>query len=117
MDTGDLFQKYLEICNKALEENKDRFPFKQILGAVGMSDTPPQNIEVSIIDDSREDIYVIYFDKRKIIGELHGNFCNCQCNGRWRVVRSYLENVIKNPEEYIRNPAKIDWDWVYNTEN
>jgi hypothetical protein len=31
-----------------------------------------------------------------------------------RINRSYMEEVVAHPEEYIKNPAKIDWDWLHD---
>ncbi len=115
MDSGDLFQKYLEVCNRALEANRGRFPFKQILGAA-KKQAAPRNVEVCIIDDHPEAAYVIHMDQDRIAGKLHEACVNCKCDGRWRVRRSYLEEVIKNPQTYIDNPAKIDWEWMYDSE-
>ncbi|GEM_PF-917338 len=108
----DLFKRYVDICNRAMEANKDRFPFKQILGAAQNQASPAKNIEVCIIDDRPDAAYVLHFDHDKMSGAAHDSCPNCQCDKQWRITRSYLEDVIKNPDEYIDNPAKINWDWM-----
>lgn len=113
---ANLFSRYLEICNQAMEANKDRFPFKQILAAA-QSEQSSKNIEVCIINDNPEGTYVIQLGDNKIIGESHESCDDCECDGQWRVTRSYLEDVVQNPEKYIQNPAKIDWDWMYDQTN
>jgi hypothetical protein len=30
----------------------------------------------------------------------------------WKVNVSYLQQVVDNPQEYIDNPAKLDFDWL-----
>jgi hypothetical protein len=113
MDNHDLFQQYIEICNAALRANKDRFPFKQILTAAQNQQNRPKNIEVAIVQDKPKAAYVIQMEADKISGKPHAACSDCTCEGQWRVTRTYLEDVIKNPEAYISNPAKIDWAWLY----
>jgi hypothetical protein len=113
---SDLFSRYLEVCNRAIAANGDRFPFKQILGAAQKSQTS-KNVEVCIIDDHPEASFVIHLDDGKVSAQSHSACKNCNCKGQWRVARSYLEDVIQNPDEYIRNPAKIDWEWMYGSQD
>ena len=93
-----LFERYLEICNQAIDANKDRFPFKQILSAASAADEN-KNVEVCIIDDHPEDAFVIQMGEEGIIGQPHGDCADCECDSRWKVTRSYLEHVIDNPRQ------------------
>ncbi len=112
MDKNDLFQRYLDICNQALDANKERFPFKQILGAAREAEQSRQ-IEVRIVDDEPADTMVMTIKRDAIQAEDHASCADCNCDGEWRVSKSYLESVVENPQAYIENPAKIDWDWMY----
>ncbi len=114
MNKFELFQRYLEICNHALEVNKNRFPFKQILEAAQKADnSAPRLVEVSIIEDHPVEKFAILLDKNtRVVGKKHENCDNCQCQGEWRITQSYLEDVVNNPDAYISNPAKIDWEWI-----
>lgn len=107
----ELFQRYLDICNRALEANKDRFPFRQILSAMreGAEQRP---MEVCIIDDRPEASFTIALAENRIVTRDNKACDACGCKGKWRVRRSYLEDVVRNPEAYIRNPARIDWEWM-----
>ncbi len=120
MDNSDLFQKYLEVCNEALDANRERFPFKQILGAAREHATTASKVEVCIVENLPRASFVIGIEKDKITGEPKESceeVCEgCRCNKQWHVARSYLEAVVKNPQAYIDNPARIDWEWLYNTE-
>lgn len=111
----ELFTRYLEVCNQALKHNGERFPFKQILGAAQTN--KHKEVEVCIIDDQPAASYVIHLSDYALSGEPKmSDFWDQEkrcVRPRWRVTRSYLEDVIQNPEEYIRNPAKIDWEWLY----
>lgn len=110
-DTEQLFSRYIDICNQAIQANKDRFPFKQILAAV-KDEHSLSDIEVCIIDDKPNAEYTINLDSNKIKAEKYSSCPNCNCGTQWRITRSYLEDVIENAEEYIDNPAKINWEWM-----
>lgn len=113
-DHTKLFEIYLDICNQALEANKERFPFKQILGAARRSEKH-KNIEVCILGDRNPISYVIKITDKKITAKPHPFRKDCACERRWHVTRSYLEDVIKNAHQYIENPAKINWEWLQST--
>lgn len=107
----DLFAQYLEICNQALQESKHKFPFQQILGAARRVNSS-RKTEVFVIEDRPQSTYVLSVNDKGIAAEPAASSDNCDCQGEWRVARSYLEDVIQNPQKYIENPAKINWDWL-----
>ena len=109
-EEAELFAQYLHICNLALTANKERFPFKQILGALP-EPAAPQNIAVRIIDDHPKANHAIHMNADQTLSGCAAEACHCQ--KEWRVTRSYLEDVIKHADEYINNPAKINWEWMY----
>ena len=109
---NDLISRYVEICNRALQENKERYPYKQILDAA-QNMQKLKNIGVCIVDDKPQTSYVLQLCDNKIKGKPHHTGVDMQYDVKWRVSRTYLENVVKNPEEYVKNPAKIDWEWIY----
>jgi hypothetical protein len=107
-----LFKSYMEICNKSLECNKEKFPYKQILQAAqGL--LQDNKISLSIYDDHPKATYdlAIHDNKIDVVGKSKKNG---GANKAWHVNKSYLEKVVSNPQEYINNPAKIDWDWLQN---
>ncbi|MCS5597843.1 MAG: hypothetical protein NZ828_11385 [Alphaproteobacteria bacterium] len=107
----NLFVQYLDVCNRAIDANKHRFPFKQIMESVRDVQTH-KNVEVIILDDHPPVSCVICFDdNQKITTQPAIGVRGLQ---KWRVSKAYLENVINNPDEYIQNPAKIDWEWLYH---
>ena len=108
----DLLVQYLDVCNVALERNKDRFPFKQILGAAQQAETG-RLIELQISGDERAS-YVMQIEQGQIIAKPHSDCGECSCDRKWNVESSYLEEVAGNPQIYIENPAKINWEWMYD---
>lgn len=102
LDRETLFQRYLAVCNQAIEVNKDRFPFNHILGTVQKKDLA-QRIEVCIIDDRPEAEFILNLKDDKMKAEKPVSCASCSCDRKWRVKKSYLESVISNPQTYIDN--------------
>ncbi len=107
----ELLERYLDVCNQALVENRGRFPFKQILGAAEEFGDEGV-VDVHVIDVFPEPRYLMEFSGGQIVARAYdrrgGDVCECG----WKVSVSYLEDVAKNSDVYIRNPAKIDWEWM-----
>lgn len=113
IESDELINQYFDVCSRALKENKDRFPFKQILGAARDSGRG-QVVEVIVVDSEKgERHFVVQMHGDAITLSPHGSCGECQCDRSWVVGRPYLEEVSRHPEAYIRNPALIDWEWMY----
>jgi len=109
---SNLLDKYVRVCNEALFQNKDRFPFKQILGSVRRTEADKMiEVKVENAPDISDHIFKIHDDQ--VIVMTHSE---CECERSWSVSKKYLENVVHNPQTYINNPALIDWDWMYSAE-
>lgn len=111
-DIDDLIKCYFSVCNKALDLNKERFPFKQILGAAKASEKGRQ-VEARV-SDHPDAVYVIEIKQGVIASRPHVDCEDCNCVRGWCVTKNYLEDVVKNPQIYIGNPAKINWEWMYD---
>ena len=108
-EAQELFRRYLEICNEAVQHNRDRFPYKPIWDAVEtlMKD---REVAVAIYDDRPKETCEVTLQDH----QLKAKQVDKPADGAWHVNMSYLERVVRNPEEYIHNPAKIDWEWLRN---
>lgn len=105
-----LFRQYLEICNQALSSHREVFPYKQIWGAVQCA-AGDKAVRVAIYDDQPKTAYELHLGEDHIEAEpdgLHMDSPVCRMN------LSYLKQVVEHPEEYIHNPARLDWDWLKN---
>lgn len=119
MDQEDLFKKYIDICNVALEKNKGRFPFNHIFYGLNNKKNA-ESIRVKIINDIGDPQFYLQLNEGEIKYDLMAckNTCHtCQsvCPSKesvWQVKESYLKDVTENPENYIGNPAKLDWEWA-----
>ncbi|MFP4313855.1 MAG: hypothetical protein ACLFR0_05965 [Alphaproteobacteria bacterium] len=110
----DYIQRYISICNVALHKNCERFPFKQILDAAEQQ-SKGRMIEVNIEGDPpHEEDYVFTLSQGRIQADKHACGSQCTCDGKWIVKKAYIEDVINNPDIYIQNPAKINWEWLYS---
>ena len=76
-DDDDLMQRYLDVCNQALSKNKDRFPFKQILGAAQDAERE-RKIEVIVSGSLSGARYVMNIDGDYIVAAPHGDCADCQ---------------------------------------
>jgi len=104
----ELFKSYLQVCNKAIEQNKDSFPYKQIWDA-GSKFLDDSAINIAVYDDRPIISYSVRFNN----GEISANKNEISLDGKpWKVTYSYLKKVIDNPDEYIKHPARLDWQWI-----
>jgi len=110
--SDDLLSRYLAVCNKALDLNRDRFPFKQILSAAQEVEQR-HKVELQIIGD-RGRRFVLSFNEGHIRFEPHNDCGPSQCVRTWRVDPGYLEYVSQHPDVFIQNPARIDWEWMFD---
>ncbi len=106
-----LFQDYLDVCNQALEENKDNFPYKLICNAAE-SAFAERAIKLAIYDDRPKECYCLQMKDHKI--EASDECDLSHAKDAWRINLSYLQQVVDHPEEYIKHPARLDWDWLRN---
>ncbi|MCB1592163.1 MAG: hypothetical protein KDI90_06900 [Alphaproteobacteria bacterium] len=109
----ELFERYLHICNQALCLNADRFPFKQILEAAGGHPAGGKPVEVLIVNDQPEEGICIRYNHEQRVVQSEERHEPTLPKRKWKITRSYLLEVIRNSGEYINNPAKIDWEWLY----
>jgi hypothetical protein len=113
-DYSHLMTEYLSICNKALEKNSDKFPYKQILQSIQSKDKG-ETVEVHIIDDYFTPHFRIKIDQDHVkISNCAGKdgCCRACIKRQWHIQSSYLQDVIDHPDTYINNPALMNWDWL-----
>jgi len=105
-----IFQEYLEICNQAIEKNKDKFPYTEIWGARMKLMEKETKIEAIVYDDRpklscmlrlTKDMKIEIVEKKTIPPEE-----------AWPFTYQYLKRVVDHPKEYIENPAKLEWGWL-----
>ena len=104
-----LFAQYMEVCNKAAAAHQNDFPYKQFW-ETGKK-IFKNGVDIAIIDDTPQLSYHIDFEDKS----LKSKKINPEDAKReWVVNLSYLKKVVENPEDYIKNPTKLDWHWLKN---
>jgi len=105
-----IFERYLEVCNQAIERNKEKFPYMEIWKARLESLGANNILECAVYDDRPKVIYKLQLTedmKIKIIEKTH-----VPLDGAWPFKYSYLKHVVENPQDYIDHPANLDWGWL-----
>jgi hypothetical protein len=104
------FERYLDICNRAIERNKDRFPYMDIWKARWNNMGPRKIMQCAVFDDRPKVIYTLELTddmKIKIIEETQ-----VPPEGVWPLKYTYLKEVTENPQKYIEHPAELVWGWL-----
>lgn len=107
-DHAALICRFIDVYNEALARNKDRFPFKQILGAAEKAHKG-KAIELDLLEDTKSLHYTLLFKGQRLAILPY----IVPCDYRWVMEKNEVENLINHAEEYIKNPAKLDWAWLY----
>lgn len=111
LNSSALFTQYVDVVNRALGQNKDRFPYKQLMGPAGdfMSD---KRVAVAIYKDDPKnphDWFTMNFSDGTFGIADHGK---SDSDFTWKVKEAYLERVVQDPETYIETPSKLDFEWL-----
>jgi len=105
-----IFERYLEVCNQAIEINKDRFPYTEIWRARWNNLGSNNIIQCAIYDDRPKAIYTLQLTedmKINILNKKHET-----SDDIWPFKYNYLKQVVENPQSYIDHPESLDWGWL-----
>ena len=72
-------------------------------------------IEVVVIDQTLQETYAFHIDPDGITAVPHSQCKDCQCVRAWNVEVDYLRRIVKNPAFYIKNPARLNWEWTHDS--
>lgn len=110
----ELLQAYLDICNKVLAANRDRFPYRQIWSA-GEEALSGRTVILSLHDDVPKAHCLVAFGESHISTEVLAAETLHLHKERLPVhaVRlTYLLDVVAEPDKYVADPSLINWDWI-----
>ena len=105
-----LFHDYLEICNQAIEKNKHIFPYTEIWGARLKALKEEMKVEAIIYDDRPKVAFLLRLTPEMKIEIIEKK--NLPPEEAWPFTYKYLRRVVDNPQDYIENPAKLEWGWL-----
>lgn len=108
---NSLFYRYLDVCNKAMDKNQEIFPYKQLWDVV-QKVIGKKIVSFTLYDDVPKEVYDVILKGTHIEVVNHFAVLKGKEPRGWRVNKAYLEKVVKNPQDYINNPARLDWDWL-----
>lgn len=109
-DYEKVFQRYLEICNLAIEQNKNKFPYTEIWGARLKQLEEEMKIQAIVYDDRPKVAYMLRLTRDMKIEIVEKK--TLPPEDAWPFTYQYLKRVVDNPQEYIENPAKLEWGWL-----
>ena len=104
-----LFERYIDVCNQAIERNKDTFPYKEIWRARWKTLGPDDILQIVVYDDKPKIGFTLRLTedmKIKIIEKTHD-----APDDVWPLHLTFLKHVLEEPEGYIEHPARLDWGY------
>lgn len=107
-----VFRHYVEVCNRAIEANKDKFPYTEIWGARLKSLQDEVKIHAVVFDDRPKLAYMLRLTKEMKIEIAEKK--ELPPEDAWPFTYQYLKRVVEHPQEYIANPARLQWGWLQN---
>ena len=110
LDYEQVFHQYLEICNQAIEHNKNKFPYTEIWGARFDKLETEATLEAIIYDDRPKAVFNLRLTKDMKIEIVKKKLLSDE--EEWPFTYQYIKRVVDNPKEYIENPAKLEWGWL-----
>jgi hypothetical protein len=105
-----VFQQYLEICNRAIEKNKNTFPYTEIWGSRFKALETDATLHAIVYDDRPKVAFTLRLTKDMKIQIVEKKAIEPQ--DEWPFTYQYLKRVVDNPQEYIDHPAKLEWGWL-----
>ena len=105
-----VFQQYLEICNRSIEQNKGKFPYTEIWGARLKDLKEEIKIHAVVFDDRPKLAYMLRVNKDMKIEIAEKK--ELPPEDAWPFTYQYLKRVVEHPKEYIENPARLEWGWL-----
>lgn len=105
-----LFMQYIDVCEKAIDLNKEKFPFTQIWNAISHI-ASLERIPARMLGGVSAGDFSLGFHQHKITVTPDDH------DGRavdyiWVVDEGYIAQVIGDPAPYLHNPAKLNWEWL-----
>ncbi|WP_417449974.1 hypothetical protein [Kordiimonas sp.] len=100
-------ERYLDICNRVLDANQDRFPYNRIWAA-GEAALEGRPVALAVVDEEPRAHCVVKLEGHHIEAAEGGG----EAPPVSRLSKKYIEDVLANPDKYIADPSLIDWRWL-----
>jgi len=118
LSIDEAFQGYIDICNRAIDVHKNKYPYREIwsAGALALQGT---SIYVAVSHDSIQNIFLIIFSDYHIqvsdslVEEaLTASLGKVDGNQLWNVDYNHILAALQQPDYFIDNPTLLKWDWM-----
>lgn len=110
-DTYTLFMGALDVSNRALDSVGDK-PVLGDLVDLMEKQASGRHFGVAVYKDDPDkphDYFTVRVQNHMIQLVSHGKDAP---DIDWKVSQEYLQDVNSNPDDYVDNPLKLDWDWL-----
>ncbi len=106
-----LLVEYLDVCNTALEANRNTFPYKQLFGVFEKLFANRQ-VDFMMYEDDPD--LILFTATVQLAGGKFVPVPEVESKPSFHVKlkSSYMEGVVRHRQEYIDHPEKLDWDWL-----
>ena len=116
----DALDRYIQVCEQALASDQVSAPMRAIFQAA-LKNMEGKSLSLALYDDRPKALCNIDIaDKQVKVSNSRGIANNDRPEDHHtnpRVVRLSLtdiQDVIKKPDRYLKNPALLDWSWLNN---
>lgn len=121
--TRELVSAYLDVVNRAIAQNRDRVPYKQIV-ATGARLLGDRFIDIVVVGSEERELgrFTIELAGERLVfadagartdrGAEHGAGGVRHAELEWKVRSEHLEHVVSDPYPYVESPLKLDIDWL-----
>jgi hypothetical protein len=109
--TESLFSEYLAVVNRAIAQNRDRVPYKQLFAGAKKL-LGDRMIEAVVYHESAilgRFAIGLENERLEIVEPDHEGGAS---SWEWKVSEKHLDNVVADPQPYIESPLKLDLDWL-----
>jgi hypothetical protein len=114
-DYDALIHEYARVCNAALDANKGCYPYMRVIVEVEER-LKFHKVRVAVYDKDENHpeafFELVVQDKQITVKPAH----KPHAKHPWLVSRLYLEEIARQPDIYINNPADLDWRWLNDHE-
>lgn len=114
LDTNALFTQYINVVNKAIGQHRDEFPYNMLIKG-GQKLMGDRRVGVAVYAKDAATPHDYYTVSMEQDGKLdvveHGKAAGGP-DAEWKLPESHLRQVVDNPDPYIKQPGKLNLDWL-----
>jgi hypothetical protein len=110
LDTDALIMQYVNVLNRAMGAHRTEFPFAPLL-KMGDKILGDQKIGAAVYKTDPKHPHE-YFTLSLEGGKFEPTHGKNAPDIELKIPQEHLENVVRNPNDFIEHPFKLDLDWL-----